>query len=148
MFLYVTIFIIYTGGEAKLNNFLANLNMMNNRINLDYEKSLHSKAFLDTLIYTDKKRQLQTALHTKPTNTTQLFRFQIFPPQISQRYSLPNSVAIRLRRIYIDDNEIKKSKLKQRFLVRGYPYTLIGNQTTKAISTPRQDTLKQRPNDL
>ena len=52
------IFIIYIGGEAKLNDFQTNINIMNDSINFDHEQSIHSIAFFDTLIYIDKNRQL------------------------------------------------------------------------------------------
>ena len=57
------IFIIYTGGEAILNNFLTNFDMMHDSIKFDHEKSTHSIENLD------KNIQLQTALHSKPGNT-------------------------------------------------------------------------------
>ena len=42
------IFIIYTSREAKLNNFLTNLNMLHDSIKFDHKKFTHSFAFLDT----------------------------------------------------------------------------------------------------
>ena len=46
------------------------------------------------------------------------------------------------RRKRINNNKNQSDKLK--FSARGYPRTLTEIQTIKAISTPRQDILKQR----
>ena len=63
------IFLIYTGGEAKLTEFVTKLNTQRDSIKFEYEKSIKSIAFLDILIYIDLERQLQTTLYTKPTDT-------------------------------------------------------------------------------
>ena len=140
------IFFIYTGGEAKLNNFLTNLNMMHDSIKFDHEKSTQAIAFLDILVYIDKNRQLQTTLHTKPTNTHNYLHYMSSHPK-HLKNSLPYSLAIRLRRICTDNNALRlqSDKLRQQFLARGYSHTLIEDQINKAISIPRQETLKLKP---
>ena len=70
---------IHTGGEAKLDEFLTNLNTKHDSIKFDYEKSTHSVAFLDTLIYIDEKRQQKT-LYTKPTDTHNYLHFKSSHP--------------------------------------------------------------------
>ena len=49
------IFLIYTGGDTKLKQFLKDLNTKHDSIKFDYETSTKSIAFLDTLIYIDEK---------------------------------------------------------------------------------------------
>ena len=137
------IFLIYTGGETKLDEFLTNLNMKHDSIKFDHEKSTQSVAFLDTLIYIDENRQLQTTLYTKPTDTHNYLHFKSSHPK-HLKESLPYSQALRLRRICSDNNELNKhsDKLKQQFIARGYSQTLVDNQIKKAIDIPRKDTLK------
>ena len=72
------IFMIYTGGDAKLNNFLNDLNMTHDSIKFDHEKSKQAIAFLDILIYIGENRQLQNTLHTKPTNTHNYLHYRSF----------------------------------------------------------------------
>ena len=52
------LFIIHTSREAKLNNFLLNLNMMHDSIKFDHKNSAQSITCLDTLVYIGKDRQL------------------------------------------------------------------------------------------
>ena len=131
------IFLIYTGGETKLDEFLTNLNMKHESIKFDHEKSTKSVAFLDTLIYIDEKRQLQTTLYTKPTDTHNYLHFKSSHPK-HLKESLPYSQALRIRRICSKDNELNKhsDKLKQQFIARGYTETLVENQVKKAIAVP------------
>ena len=137
------IFLIYTGGETKLDEFLTNLNTKHDSIKFDYEKSTQSVAFLDTLIYIDEKRQLQTTLYTKPTDTHNYLHFKSSHPR-HLKESLPYSQALRLRRICSEYNEFIKhsDKLKQQFTARGYSQTLVENQIKKAIAISREATLK------
>ena len=137
------IFLIYTGGEKKLDEFLKNINTKHDSIKFDYEKSTQSVAFLDTLIYIDEKRQLQTTLYTKPTDTHNYLHFKSAHPR-HLKESLPYSQALRLRRICSENNEFIRhsDKLKQQFTARGYSQTLVENQIKKAIAIPREATLK------
>ena len=137
------IFLIYTGGEKKLDEFLTNINTKHDSIKFDYEKSTQSVAFLDTLIYIDEKRQLRTTLYTKPADTHNYLHFKSSHPR-HLKESLPYSQALRLRRICSENNEFIKhsDKLKQQFTARGYSQTLVENQIKKAIAIPREATLK------
>ena len=62
------IFITYTSGETKLNNFLTNQNMKYDLTKFDLENCTHLITFLVAVKYIDKNRQ-QLKLHTKPSNT-------------------------------------------------------------------------------
>ena len=137
------IFFIYTGQETQLEEFLTNLNMKHDSIKLDHEKSKKPVALLDTLIYIDEKKQLQTTLYMKPTDTHNYLHFKSYHPKHLNE-SLPYSQALRLRRICSDNNELSKHnhKLKQQFIARGYSQTLVDNQIKKAVAIPREDTLK------
>ena len=106
------IFIIYIGKEAKLNNFLTNLNMIHDSIKLGHQNSSHSIAFLDTLIYIDKNRQLQTTLLNKHTNTHNDIHYRSSHPKYLKD-SFPNWQAIRQRRICA--LKIQSDELEQQF---------------------------------
>ena len=54
-----SIFLIDTGREAKLKNFLIELKMMHNSIKFNNEKSTQSIAFLTTLVYTNNNHYKQ-----------------------------------------------------------------------------------------
>ena len=137
------IFLIYTGGEAKLIEFLTNLNTLHDSIKFDYEKSKKSIAFLDTLVYIDNNRQLQTTLYTKPTDTHNYLHFQSAHPK-HLKQSLPYSQALRIRRICSQNSDliIHSEKLKKQFKARGYKDTLVEEQIKKAVTINREDTLK------
>ena len=107
--------------------------MMHNLFKFDDEKSTYSITFLDTLIYIDKNRQLQT-LPSKPTNTHNYLHYRSSDPKHFRPF--PYSQTIRLYRIYTENNELKRQNqndtLKLQFSAHGYPHTLIENQTTKS----------------
>ena len=140
------IFFIYTGGEAKLLEFLTNLNTKHDSIKFDHEKSMQFIPFLDTLIYIDENRQLQTTLYTKPTDTHNYLHFKSTHPK-HLKQSLPYSQALRLRRICSDSNEFKKhcETLTENFKARGYAEDLINKQIEKASLVPRENTLELTP---
>ena len=139
------IFNSYTGEEVKLNYYLTNQNMMHDLIKFKHEKSTHLIAFLDTLTYVNKSTQLQTTLHTKPTNI-----HNYLPNRPSLLIYLKESLSL-LTSDYSEENlhrrhELKResNKLKLQYIAWGHSHMLIESQTSKAISTPRQDTLKLR----
>ena len=102
------IFMICTGREAKLNNFLANLNMMHDSIKFYNEKSTHSIEFLDSLIYTDTNRQLQTVLYQKKNTKKQQKTLilttitDLLTPNISKKIFLTQQ-----QLDYTDNNELE-----------------------------------------
>ena len=136
------IFLIYTGGERKLIEFLTKLNTAHDSIKFDFEKSTKSIAFLDTLVYIDDKRQLQTTLYTKPTDTHNYLHFKSAHPK-HLIDSLPYSQALRIRRICSQNDELitQSDNLNRLFIARGYKPSLVEEQINKAITKDRQDTL-------
>ena len=120
--------------------------MMHYLIKFDHKNSVHSITFLDTLVYNDKNRQLQTTLHIRPTNSHNYLDYRSSHLK-HLKDSLLYSQVIRLRRIFTINNKLKRQsdKLNQQLSVQGYSNMLIENQITKAISTLRQDTLKLKP---
>ena len=137
------IFFIYTGGQAKLDTFITHLNTLHNSIKFDLCSSTHSIAFLDTLVYIDNNRKLQTTLYTKPTDTHSYLHFRSAHPW-HLKINLPLSQALRIRRICSEDSELTKNmdKLITHFTTRGYKHQTVRELTLKAMSIPREDTLK------
>ena len=135
---------ICIGGEEKLNNFQTNLNTKHVSIN---EKSTHSIAFLETLIYTEENHSKQ--IYTKTHQRSQLSHPTHFKDILS------NPKAIRQRRVSTDHKELKNKnksppppkknpRSMSTLFAWAYTDTITANQTTRAISTSRQDTLKLR----
>ena len=147
------ILFIYTGTETKLDNFFCSLNLRHDSIKFDYIKSTTSIAFLDTLIYIDENRQLQTTLYVKPTDTHNYLHARSTHPT-HLKNNLPYSQALRIRRICSETTELNKhnNKLAAQFSARGYSETLIKKQIDRAVTTPREDTLqlthKQKTNRI
>ena len=137
------IFFIYTGSQAKLDTFITHLNTLHNSIKFDLCSSTHSIAFLDTLVYIDNNRKLQTTLYTKPTDTHSYLHFHSAHPR-HLKINLPFSQALRIRRICSEDNELTKNmnNLITNFTMRGYKQQKVKELTLKAMSIPRENTLK------
>ena len=137
------IFFIYTGGQAKLDTFITHLNTVHNSIKFDLCSSTHSIAFLDTMVYIDEHRKLQTTLYTKPTDTHSYLHFHSAHPR-HLKINLPFSQALRLRRICSEDSELTKNmnELITHFTTRGYEHQTVKELTLKAMAIPREDTLK------
>ena len=137
------IFLTYTGGEAKLIEFLTNLNTQHDSIKCDYGTSKKSIAFLDTLVYVDNNRQLQTTVYTKPTDSHNYLHFQSAHPK-HLKQSLPYSQALRLTRTCSANSDLNThlEKLKKQFKAKGYKHTLVEEQIKKAVTIHRKDTFK------
>ena len=142
------IFLIYTGDDTKLKKFLQDLNTKHDSIKFDYETSTKSIAFLDTLIYVDENRHLQTTLYTTPTDTHNYLHSKSCHPK-HLKDSLPYSQALRLKRICSQNNElnIHCEKLKRQFIARGYKPDIIKDKVHKVVALKREDTLKLTNND-
>ena len=121
------ILIIYISGEAKLNNFPTNLDMMPDSFKFHREKSADSIAFLETsyiLTWIDNYKQYDT----KHTNTHNYLHYRSsHSKHLKDRISY--SQAIRQRRICTDEMDLKmqSDKRKQRFSTRGYTQMLNEN---------------------
>ena len=138
------ILLIYKGSETEFKTFAEKLNTQHPSIKFDYEISKTSISFLDTCIYIDENRQLQTTLFTKPTDTHNYLHYKSAHPR-HLKNSLPYSQALRLRRICTKDNELNSNckQMEDNFIRRGYHKEILQEQIRKAIITPRNTTLKK-----
>ena len=107
-------FLMYKGENAKLTQFLIDLNTKHDSIKFDYETSTKSIALLDNLAYIDENRHLQTTLYTKPTYTHNYLHSKSSHPR-DLKDSLPYSQALRIKRICSQNNELNThcEKLKK-----------------------------------
>ena len=138
------ILLIYKGTEKEFKTFAEQLNTKHLSIKFDYEISKTSIPFLDTRVYIDDNRQLQTTLFTKPTDTHNYLHYKSAHPK-HLKNSLPYSQALRLRKICTKDDELSSNckQMEEHFLRRGYHIRNLHDQIHKAIITPRNATLKK-----
>ena len=138
------LFFIWKHDLDKLLEFFHNINQFHPTIKFEINYSTKSVNFLDTTTYIDNNI-IRTKLFTKPTDKKQYLHYTSNHPMHVKK-SIPFSQALRYRRIIEDDNllSLELNKLKDKFIIRGYPKTHINNQINKALIIPRQDTLQYK----
>ena len=62
------IFIIWKGTKAELMTFIIELNEKHKTIKFDFKFSPSKTAFLDTMLYIDENRNIQTTSYCKPAD--------------------------------------------------------------------------------
>ena len=136
------IFLICTLPETSFINFIADLNTRHESIKFDFEISKTQISFLDTVVYIDKNRRIQTTLYKKPTDTSNYLHFRSSHPK-HLKENLPYSQALRLKRICSEETEYHKNctKMRDNFIKRGYNKSLVTQQIEKANAKSRHDTL-------
>ena len=75
------ILMIFKGSEERFKIFAERLNTKHPLIKFNYEVSKKLIPFLDTRIYIDENRQLQTTLYTKPTDTHNYLHYKSAHPK-------------------------------------------------------------------
>ena len=107
-----------------------------------------SISFLDTCVYIDENRRLQTTLHIKPTDTHNYLHYKSAHPR-HPKNSLPHSQGHRLRRICSGNKDLTNNciKMEENFIRPGYYKEHLQQQIGKAISTPRDSTLRKTKKD-
>ena len=92
------IFMVWTHGEEKLNEFITHINSSHNTIKFTHEFSESSISFLDVTVLLDNNNQISTDLYVKSTDTHQyLLHTSCHPNHVKK--SIPFSLALRIRRI-------------------------------------------------
>ena len=126
------ILLIYKGSEREFKTFAEQLNTKHPSIKFDYEISNTSIPFLDTRIYIDDNRQLQTTLFTKPTDTHNYLHYKSAHPR-HLKNSLPYSQALRLRRICTKDEELSNNckQIEEIFSAEGITKKTSKNKSVK-----------------
>ena len=136
------IFFICTLPETRFITFIADLNTRHESIKFDFEISKAQMSFLDTVVYIDKNRRIQTTLYRKPTDTSSYLHFRSSHPK-HLKENLPYSQDLRLKRICSEETEYHKdcTKMTDNFIKRGYNKSLVTQQIEKANAKSRHDTL-------
>ena len=91
---------------------------------------------------------LKTDLHVKPTDTHRYFHINSCHPRHCKT-AIPYSVALRVRRICSDEEDLSKrmEDLKQHLRRRGYPEHLLTSEIQRATNTTRDATLRHHTRD-
>jgi hypothetical protein len=145
------IFMVWTHGEQKLQEFFTYINSINNNIQFTSDYSLHSVHFLDVLVSVGDSGTLVTDLYTKPTDTHQFLHAKSCHPNHIKR-SIPYSQALRVLRICSDPQTARTrcDELTEYLVRRGHGRRMVKAQIQRAITNhtsppPPRDTATVRP---
>ena len=136
------IFMVWTHGEEKLNEFITHINSSHNTIKFTHQFSESSISFLDVTVLLDNNNQISTDLYVKSTDTHQyLLHTSCHPNHVKK--SIPFSLALRIRRICSTAEKFKQrtSELLEFLCKRGHKRQYVQAQINKAFQIPRRDTL-------
>ena len=126
------IFMIWTGGEQSLLEFLQWINQLHDNIKFTWDLSKRTINYLDVQII-NNNGVIETDLYTKPTDKHQyLFHTSCHPKGVKQ--SLPYAQALRLRRICSTSAALQKHMVH-----RGYREPFVRGQKHLARTLDRNE---------
>lgn len=133
------IFFIFLGTENELKQVFEYMNAIHPTIKFTFDYSLTQIPFLDTIVYVDSSRNLQTTLYRKPTDRSCLLHHSSHHPR-HVKESIVYTQALRYCTIISEDRNLEKElfHLSKIFLARGYPLSLVREQFQRALSHPRR----------
>ena len=136
------IFMIWTEGEDNLKTLINYLNSIHPTIKFTHEysnSSNQSLPFLDVQVHLNNN-QIQTDLHTKPTDKHQYLLKSSCHPAHTKR-TIPFSLALRLRRIWSTDHFFNKRcyELINYLALRGYSRRLLKREVNRVRNITRQE---------
>lgn len=139
------IFAIYRCTEDELKEHLNHLNRLHHSIKFTYEYSQSEINYLDTTVYIDKNRKLQTKVYRKPTDSHLYLHYNSCHPK-HQKDSIAYSQAIRLRTICSTEINYQKAanELLKFLTSRGHPHTKVKTAIQKAGLISRIELLKMK----
>ena len=135
------IFMVWPHGEEMLNEFVSLLNSSHESIKFTHEVSPSKINFLDVTVLLHNNN-IATDLHVKSTDIHQyLLSLSCHPNHIKK--SIPYSLALRIRRIYFTDDNIKQrtNELLEFLCQRGHKRGYVKTQINRAFNVPRKNTL-------
>ena len=140
------IFFLFQGTEIELKEMFTHMNSTHPTIKFTFEYSKSCIPFLDTVVYVDNNRQLQTTIHRKPTDRTCLLHYSSHHPE-HVKQSIIYTQALRYCTIISDDRNLETElhTLCRVFLARGYPLRVICQQFQKALTFPRHTLIQPKP---
>ena len=133
---------IWTEGEDNLKTFINCINSIHPTMKLTHEysnSSNQSLPFLDVQVHLNNN-QIQTDLHTKPTDIHQyLLKSSCYP--VHTKHTIPFSLALRLRRICSTDHFFNKRcyELINLLALRGYSRRLLKREVSRVRHISRQE---------
>ena len=135
------IFIIWTHGEDKLEEFLDYINEAHETIKFTAEYSTIEVAFLDTLVY-KLNGNLATKVYHKKTDDKMYLHYNSAHPK-SQKDAVPYSLFIRCKRICTEKRHffMEVQYITPKLVHRGYPHELIVKSFLKANRQNMDDLL-------
>ena len=115
------LFMIWTGSEQELLDFMSDLNKKHPSIKFEFKYSQTKIEFLDVLIYKDHNNMLQTTIYRKQTDRQNYLDARSEHPKLLKD-SIPYSQALRIKRICSSQQEFLNhtAKMINPFQKRGY----------------------------
>ena len=119
------IFILWSGSEDELKEFITLINSLHPSIKFEVKYSHTEINYLDCTVFFDKDK-LKTRLFVKPTDQPMLLHDSSYHPN-SLKHSIPYSQALRKNRICSNQNDVEKhlQVMQTKFLERGYDQGML-----------------------
>ena len=136
------IFMVWTHGEEKLEDFINHINSLQSTIKFTHDFSKSHISFLDVTVSLDNNNKISTDLFVKSTDTHQyLLHTSCHPSHIKK--SIPFSPALRIRRICSTTEKFQQrpNELLEFLCKRGHRRQYVQSQINKAFQIPRRHTL-------
>ena len=142
------IFLIWTGSEHELNDFIEMINNVHPSIKFDTEYSYKEIHFLDTKVNISENKEIVTSLYNKPTDRNTFIHHKSYHPPATKK-SIPYSQALRISRICSkeDDYQRELGELLEKFQEKGYKDSDIIEQFNKASNKEREQLLTYKTKD-
>ena len=127
--------------RGELEQLINYVNNFHPALQFTWEISETSVSFLDILVSINGNR-LVTSVFYKPTDSHSYLLYSSSHPNHTKR-SIPFSQFLRLRRLCSEDEDFHTKSLEMRdfFVQRGYPTSLLDTAFSKASQIPRYETL-------
>src|ERR1051325_1102470 len=138
------IFGIWSGTEEELLDWVKFYSNAHVSIKFTLDFSRIEIPFLDTLVYIENNT-IRTKLYKKPTDNKQYLHFNSEHPQHVKK-AIPYAQALRYRRIIEDDVifNLELEKLKNNFLMRQYPISVLNNAIDRVSTLDRSDVIEYK----
>ena len=133
------LFMIWTGSEQELLDFMSDLNKKRSLIKFEFKCSQTKIEFLDVLVCKDHNNMLQTTIYRKKTDKQNCPNARS-EHRKSLKDSIPYSQALRIKQICSSQQEFLNhtAKMISQFQKRGYDRSLIEQKIKKANLQERE----------
>ena len=101
------IFMVWTHGEDKIEDFINCINSLHSTIKFTHEFSKSHISFLDVTVSLDNNNKISTGLFVKSTDTHQYLLHTSCHPSHIKKF-IPFSLALRIRRICCTTEKFKQ----------------------------------------